>query len=233
MDNSIENENEEEINKKKAFRKEFFGHISISAFLFIICIWDRIVNIPRFPKNFLFLTQIDLYINMIYYSLCIYYNLASKKGAKGKYQLLFNFNFCVSFVVFIMYWSMFIFDRETLYKKDTKLMVPTSLNMSLHGGVFFANLFEQFYFNKRNNPSYVKIWFYLAFTICYIGILYLAKMLFDIRVYPFIYGSLFKFIFICLSAFAVCLVGHCIYNFMTRESAPKSKEKNFQQFELN
>ena len=227
------NENEEEINKKKEFRKEFFGHISISILLFIIFIWDRIVNIPKFPKNFLFLTQIDLYINMIYYLLCIYYNITSKKGAKEKYQLLFNLNFCISFVVFIMYWSMFIFDRETLYKKDTKVMVPTFLNMSLHGGVFIANLFEQFYINKRKNPSYVKIWFYLAFTICYIGILYLAKMLFDIRVYPFIYGSLLKFIFICLSAFAVCLIGHWIYYLMTRETSPKSKEKNFQQFELN
>ena len=48
-------ENDEEIKTKKQLRKEFMGHLIITTFLFFICIWDRIVNIPRFPKNFLFL----------------------------------------------------------------------------------------------------------------------------------------------------------------------------------
>ena len=231
MENS--HENDEEIKTKKQLRKEFMGHLIITTFLFFICIWDRIVNIPRFPKNFLFLTQIDLYINIIYYSLCLYYNIIIKEEAKHKYQILYNFNFCVSFVVFIMYWSMFIFDRETLYKKDSKLMVPPLLNMALHGGVFIVNLFEQFLINKRQKPSYIKLWFYLLFTILYVGTLYIFKILFDIRVYPFIYGSILKFIFICISAFVVCLIGHLIYFLMTREKTPKSKEKNFQQFEMN
>ena len=50
-------QDKEEILKKKIFSKDFILHILISSFLFVIFIWDRIVNIPKFPKNFLFLTK--------------------------------------------------------------------------------------------------------------------------------------------------------------------------------
>ena len=223
----------EEINNKKKFKIEYILHILISSFLSIICIWDRIVNIPKFPKNFLFLTQIDLYINMLYYFICLYYNTTKKAEIKGKYQLFFNFNFCVSFVVFIMYWSMFIFARETLYKKDTKLIAPFSLNILLHGGVFTINIFEIILTRKRAKNSYIKIWFLLFFTIVYVGILYLAKLLFNIKVYPFIYGSIFKFIIVTVSSFIVCLIGNFIYSLIMKTKKAKSKEKDFEELEMN
>ena len=223
----------EEINNKKKFKIEYILHILISSFLSIICIWDRIVNIPKFPKNFLFLTQIDLYINMLYYFICLYYNTTKKAEIKGKYQLFFNFNFCVSFVVFIMYWSMFIFARETLYKKDTKLIAPFSLNILLHGGVFTINIFEIILTRKRAKNSYIKIWFLLFFTIVYVGILYLAKLLFNIKVYPFIYGSIFKFIIVTVSSFFVCLIGNFIYSLIMKTKKAKSKEKDFEELEMN
>jgi hypothetical protein len=226
------NDNEEN-NEKINSRKDLIIHIIILFILFIICIWDRIINIPKFPKNFLFLTQIDLYTNIIYYSIYLYFNIIKKKEIQTKYQLLFNFNFCLSFCVCFMYWSMLIFDKQTLYKKDSNKMVPTALNILLHGGVFICNLFLIFLSKRKEKIIYVQNWFYLLFSIAYVVILYLLNILFDIRVYPFIYGSLLKFILICLSAFAVCLIGHWIYYLMTRETAPKSKEKNFQQFELN
>ena len=223
----------EEINNKKKFKIEYILHILISSFLSIICIWDRLVNIPKFPKNFLFLTQIDLYINMLYYFICLYYNTTKKAEIKGKYQLFFNFNFCASFVVFIMYWSMFIFARETLYKKDSKLIAPFSLNILLHGGVFIINIFEIILTRKRAKNSYIKIWFFLFFTIVYVGILYLAKLLFNIKVYPFIYGSIFKFIIVTVSSFIVCLIGNFIYSLIMKTKKAKSKEKDFEELEMN
>ena len=226
-------EDKEEILQKKILSKEFILHILISSFLFIIFIWDRIVNIPKFPKNFLFLTQIDLYINMVYYFHCLYINFIKQKENKEKYHLLFNFNFCLSFVVFIMYWSMFIIDRETLYKKNSKYIAPFSLNILLHGGVFIANLFEIFLIIRKQKVSYVKTLFFLIFTVVYVGILYLVKLLFNIKIYPFIYGSIFKFIFVVCSAFVVCLVGQYIYFYITKPNKPKSKEKNFQELEMN
>ena len=44
-------------------------YIISSIILILICIWDRIVNIPKFPYCFLYNTQIDLYANMLYYIL--------------------------------------------------------------------------------------------------------------------------------------------------------------------
>ena len=118
---SIEDNKEENIKKNK-IRKELMIYFLIEVILCIICIWDRIIDIPRFPKCFLFLTQIDLYCNMIYYSLNIYNifnNNDSKK--KEKFHYFFNFNFCVSFVVFAMYWPMLLLDKKTLYKNDKEI----------------------------------------------------------------------------------------------------------------
>ena len=226
-------DNNEENNNKKIFKIEFILHIFISSFLSIICVWDRIVNIPKFPKNFLFLTQIDLYLNMIYYFICLYYNITKKIEIKEKYQLFYNFNFCLSFVVFIMYWSMFLFDRETLYKKNSQYIAPIFLNILLHGGVFIVNLLEIFFIKKRIKISYFRTWFFLFFTVVYIGILYLVKLLFNIKVYPFIYGSIFKFIIVTFSGFIVCLIGNFIYAFILKKKNSKNKEKDFEELEMS
>ena len=170
---------------------------------------------------------------MIYYFQCLYYNFKKQKENKEKIHLLFNFNFCLSFVVFIMYWAMFILDRETLYKKNSKYIAPFSLNILLHGGVFIANLFEIFLVIRKQKVPYVKILFFLIFTIVYAGMLYLVKYLFNIKIYPFIYGSIFKLIFVICCAFGVCLIGQYIYVYITKSCKPKSKEKNFQELEMN
>ena len=230
----MKNKNEQKESKKK-LRNELIIHSIIMIILFIICVWDRKVNIPKFPKNFLFLTQICLYTNMIYYSLCIYNNIKEKTtvNKKSKLLLLFNFNFCVSFVVFIMYWSMLFLDKATLYKKETKIKVPTLLNLLLHGGVFTANIFEIFIINKNKNKPYINIIFYFSFTVFYVGILYFLKILFEIKIYPFIYGNILKFILISSSSFIICLIGHYIYILITKQKVDKKDENNYEEFELS
>ena len=107
--------NKEEISKKE-FKYELIIHSIYSIILLFICGWDRIINIPTFPKNFLFLTQICLYSNMIYYLFGLYKNIRQQVtiSKSSKFLLLFNFNFTISFVVFIMYWSMLFLDKATL-----------------------------------------------------------------------------------------------------------------------
>ena len=172
---------------------------------------------------------------MIYYSLCIYNNIKEKTtvNKKSKLLLLFNFNFCVSFVIFIMYWSMLFLDKATLYKKETKIKVPTLLNLLLHGGVFTANIFEIFIINKNKNKPYINIIFYFCFTVFYVGILYFLKMLFEIKIYPFIYGNILKFLLISSSSFIICLIGHYIYILITKQKVDKKDENNYEEFELS
>ena len=221
----------EEMKNKNILNKEFILNISISSNLLIICIWDRKVNIPRFPKNFLFLTQIDLYLNMIYYFICLFFNIKKKK-IKEKYQIFFNFNVCISFVVFIMYWSMLIFDSKTLYK-NTEVKVPFSLNLLLHGGIFIANLLKLILTNQTLNNTYIKMEYFLFCTVSYVGILYLAKMILDIKVYPFIYGSISKFFLVVISAFIVCLIGNLIYIKIKKEKEKIKKEQNYEELEMS
>ena len=231
----MEKKDKKEIIPKKKIKNELIIHIMILIILLFICGWDRVINIPRFPKNFLFLTQICLYTNIIYYIINLYHNLKKQNALDINSNLLFflNFNFSISFVVFIMYWSMIILDKTTLYKKETKVKVPTFLNMLLHGGIFTANLFEIFFMNKRKKFSYIKIVFYFFFTIIYIGILYISKILFNIKVYPFIYGNVLKFLIIIFASFITCLVGHYIYIFLTKKKIENKNENNYEEFELN
>lgn len=230
----MKNKNEQKESRKK-LRNELIIHSTIMLILFIICVWDRKVNIPKFPKNFLFLTQICLYTNIIYYSFCIYNNIKEKTtvNKNTKLLLLFNFNFCVSFVVFVMYWSMLFLDKATLYKKETKIKVPTLLNLLLHGGVFTANLSELFIVNKNKNKPYISIIFYFCFTVFYVGLLYLLKIFFEIKIYPFIYGNIFKFLLISSSSFIICLIGHYIYILISKQKENKKDENDYEEFELS
>ena len=229
----IENKNKEKETKIK-LKKEIIIHSIIMIILFAICVWDRKVNIPKFPKNFLFLTQICLYSNMLYYFLCLYHDIKDQINIyKNKLLLLYNFNFCVSFVVFVMYWNMLFLDKTTLYKKETKIKVPTLLNILLHGGVFSSNLFELFNIKITQNIPYISIKFYLCFTISYVGMLYLAKILFGIKVYPFIYGNILKFLLISFTAFIFTLIGHYIYILITQRRNKKKDKNNYEEFELN
>ena len=149
-----------------------------------------------------------------------------------KLLLLFNFNFCVSFVVFIMYWSLLFIDKTNLYRKDSKIQVPSLLNMLLHGGVFTSNLVEIFFVNKRSKKPYISIIFYFFFTFIYLSLLYILKIFFDIKVYPFIYGNFLKFLLISLVSVIICLIGHYVYIFITKQKDEKNDKNNYEEFEL-
>ena len=230
----MENKKNEEAISKKEFKYELIIHSIYSIILLFICGWDRIINIPTFPKNFLFLTQICLYSNMIYYLFGLYKNIRQQVtiSKSSKFLLLFNFNFTISFVVFIMYWSMLFLDKATLYKKETKIKVPTFLNILLHGGIFTGNIFNIIFINTKKKYTYIRIKFYLFFTIFYISALYISKIIFGIKIYPFIYGNAFKFLLISITSFIICLIGHFIYVFITKQKEEKNSEKNYEEFEL-
>lgn len=200
------------IKKKKNDKKACCSHLFILLLLFVIAIWDRIINVPKFPTNFLYLTQIDLYLSILYFLLMLLVDM-SKKESKKQYQKLFNFSFTLSFIVFVMFWSMLLFIPESLYGNVQK--PPIGLLASLHGGVFICNLLEQLVIVKRKNPKFINQLVYFVFTIVYIGALSIIYYLFELKVYPFIYGSMLSFFIVCLGGFLCSLIGHRIYICMT------------------
>ena len=191
-----------------------YFHIIILIFLISICIWDRIINIPKFPFNFFYVTQIDLYINIIYYILIIIVDF-NNLNPKLHYQKFFNFNFSLSFLVTIMFWGMLIIDKRTLYKRG--IHIPFSLIFSLHGGVFIVNICEQLFFCQRRNPKYCSIKLYFIITLIYTFTIKLLYDLFEIKTYPFAFKSIKLMIGINFIGFITCVIGHYIYKFLSKQ----------------
>lgn len=211
------------IKKKKNNRFPLYSHLIILFILIGINIWDRIINKPSFPKNFLYLTQIDLYISILYYLFCLITDIF-KKESKKYYHKFFNFCFTLSFIVFVMYWLMFFIDNSSLYKQG--IQIPLVLTILLHGGVFICNLIEQIFIQKRKSPAYCNQVIYFFFTVIYIGMLSIINYLLDFKVYPFIYGSLLSFFIICIGGFLTSLLGHRLYMFLTRKNKKLSLDDN-------
>jgi len=191
-----------------------YFHIIILIFLISICIWDRIINIPKFPFNFFYVTQIDLYINIIYYILIIIVDF-NNLNPKLHYQKFFNFNFSLSFLVTIMFWGMLIIDKRTLYKRG--IHIPFSLIFCLHGGVFIINICEQLFFCQRRNPKYCSIKLYFIITLIYTFTIKLLYDLFEIKTYPFAFKSIKLMIGINFIGFITCVIGHYIYKFLSKQ----------------
>lgn len=191
-----------------------YFHIIILIFLISICIWDRIINIPKFPFNFFYVTQIDLYINIIYYILIIIVDF-NNLNPKLHYQKFFNFNFSLSFLVTIMFWGMLIIDKRTLYKRG--IHIPFSLTFCLHGGVFIINICEQLFFCQRRNPKYCSIKLYFIITLIYTFTIKLLYDLFEIKTYPFAFKSIKLMIGINFIGFITCVIGHYIYKFLSKQ----------------
>ena len=214
---------------KKVNKKQIIGHAAILIILSAICIWDRIVNIPKFPKNCLFLTQIDLYLSMIYYAISLIDDLKNI-NSKQHYQKFFNFIFCVSFEVFVMFWCMFFLSKNLIYgKSNKKEIAPLPLNILLHGGVFVLNLIEQVIINPRKKPSYFKFFYFFIFELLYLLALQFFQFSLKVKIYPFLYGGLWKLLTVAVTGFLVCLIGHSLYYWLTSragniESSEKGKE---------
>lgn len=198
------------------------SHIILESILLGICIWDRIVNIPKYPYNFFYMTQIDLYLHIVYFALILFEDCRHGNSFLA-YQQYFNFCFSISFLCFVMYWGMIIFNPNTLYKKG--ITIPFLLNFGLHGGVFFINLCEQLLINQRRKPSYIKWYFNFIYTLLYTILLKSLYVFWTIKVYPFAYKSNLLLICVNLAGFGVSMVGHYLYVYLTNLSCLFKEEK--------
>ena len=227
----MEIKNEKQINKNKNnnnFIRSLFHHL-ILLYLILICIWDRIENVPKFPYNFLYLTQIDLYINIIYYFLICLKEQKKEKNLKKSYEKFFNFCFSFSFNAFIMFWLIFINNKKNLFK--IKIKFSFFLIFNLHGGIFLINLIEAIFLNKRNKPKTINLFFYFFFAVIYPFFLRFIYFKFGIKSYPFITKNFFLVFGIVFISLLMCLIGHFIYVFISKEKE-EEKENNEKKEEL-
>lgn len=188
-------------------RKKYF-HIACSAILSLICMWDRVQNIPKFPYCFLYETQIALYSTTFYFCISTFYDINNKIPPKIV-DKIFNFSFADSAVASLMFWILYFNDKGNVIKKDIEFSF--ALACLLHGGVFLLTILEILLGNLKKNMSYLSFWFYMGFLIIYTSLLYFNYHIFGIKVYPYATKSITILIFVNLLGFIICMIFHYAY----------------------
>ena len=131
-----------------------------------------------------------------------------KEDILGEYQKkeseIFRFNFCLSFLVFVLYWGMYFTNRDGVLARNR--VVPPVLDFLLHGGNFFANLFTHIKLMEKNEVNLNISWkFFISFSFLYTSFYKIIYFIFDFPVYPLVSKMNLK-IFILLSFIGSCLL---------------------------
>ena len=212
--------------KKSHSKFSLISHFLILIFLISICIWDRIENVPKFPYNFIYLTQIDLYINIIYYTLILIQDFKQKNTKiLGKF---FNFCFSFSFNAFVMFWLIYFNNSKNLYNKKIKLNFI--LVFFLYGLVFFINFLEATIINKRKNTQKISLFYYVFLAVIYPFFLRFLYFNFGIKSYPFITKNFYYVFLIVFFSFLVCVFGHLFYVFISNFNVENEEKENELKF---
>ena len=212
--------------KKSHSKFSLISHFLILIFLISICIWDRITNVPKFPYNFIYLTQIDLYINIIYYTLILIQDFKQKNTKI--FAKFFNFCFSFSFNAFVMFWLIYLTNSKNLYKKKYKLNFI--LVFFLHGGVFIINFLEATIINKRKKTQTISLFYYVFLAVIYPFFLRFIYFNYGIKSYPFITKNFYYVFLIVFFSFLVCVFGHFFYVFISNFNIENEEKENELKF---
>ncbi|XP_016009814.2 androgen-dependent TFPI-regulating protein [Rousettus aegyptiacus] len=128
----------------------------LSWYIFIIYyIYQLKVDIQKqsiLPKGqqWQYATFINLFLQTIFYGVaCLEDVLRRIKGKKDiKFitafrDLLFtSLGFPVSTIIFLLFWSLFLYDREVVYPKNLDYIIPVWLNHAMHTSILPFSLIE-------------------------------------------------------------------------------------------
>ena len=96
--------------------KKIFYYIGLVILHYAIHYWSHSVFVIPFMRRICFLTNISLFLNTVYYTSMLLVHLNLIKFHPDLEKGLFKFAYCISFVVFSLYWAMVVFTPELLYK---------------------------------------------------------------------------------------------------------------------
>jgi hypothetical protein len=126
-----------------------------------------------------------------------------KKNFASLEDSYFKLAFCLSFVVFTLFWAMIMFDRNMVIDPDNE--TPTFLNVFTHGGNFLLNIFEHLYVKPRGDATRINIFFFTGFMVMYSSSLKLIASLTGFAAYPFVDKAPILHYFI-VNVIGLCLV---------------------------
>ena len=166
------------INKKKDNKLLSYIHKIIFGALISIIIYNFVFKYKKEKYNFLNLEEINIYVNSVYYILCIIKE-ANKKDIKKLYQKYFHFCFTISAAFPFLFFTNYLLSNNDNLNIDISL-----LNIALIISPFILNIMETIII-KRFKPLYLNLFFLLFLIACYYTLIhFFGKMGMNIGDFP-------------------------------------------------
>ena len=191
-------------------------HKIIFASLISIILYDFIFKYKKDNYNFLNIEEINLFINVGYYILCIM-NEMNGKDMKRLYQRFFHFCFSISASVPILFFLTYLLNSSENIEFDLTL-----INIVLLIGPLALNILETLII-KRFKPLLLPIYILIfAIILYYLIIHFFGKMGMKIGIFPA--ERLSEFIFVL--KLGICTIigagwGWQFYKFLTKPKISK------------
>ena len=191
-------------------------HKIIFASLISIILYDFIFKYKKDNYNFLNIEEINLFINVGYYILCIM-NEMNGKDMKRLYQRFFHFCFSISASVPILFFLTYLLNSSENIEFDLTLV-----NIVLLIGPLALNILETLII-KRFKPLLLPIYILIfAIILYYLIIHFFGKMGMKIGIFPA--ERLSEFIFVlklCICTIIGAGCGWQFYKFLTKPKISK------------
>jgi len=191
-------------------------HKIIFASLISIILYDFIFKYKKDNYNFLNIEEINLFINVGYYILCIM-NEMNGKDMKRLYQRFFHFCFSISASVPILFFLTYLLNSSENIEFDLTLV-----NIVLLIGPLALNILETLII-KRFKPLLLPIYILIfAIILYYLIIHFFGKMGMKIGIFPA--ERLSEFIFVLKLGICTIIGAGCgwqFYKFLTKPKISK------------
>ena len=191
-------------------------HKIIFASLISIILYDFIFKYKKDNYNFLNIEEINLFINVGYYILCIM-NEMNGKDMKRLYQRFFHFCFSISASVPILFFLTYLLNNSENIEFDLTLV-----NIVLLIGPLALNILETLII-KRFKPLLLPIYILIfAIILYYLIIHFFGKMGMKIGIFPA--ERLSEFIFVLKLGICTIIGAGCgwqFYKFLTKPKISK------------
>ena len=193
-------------------------HKIIFASLISIILYDFIFKYKKDNYNFLNIEEINLFINVGYYILCIM-NEMNGKDMKRLYQRFFHFCFSISASVPILFFLTYLLNSSENIEFDLTL-----INIVLLIGPLALNILETLII-KRFKPLLLPIYILIfAIILYYLIIHFFGKMGMKIGIFPA--ERLSEFIFVLKLGICTIIGAGCGWQFYKCLTKPKISKIN-------
>ena len=178
-------------------------------------------------KSLIYLSNINLYSNLIYTSLMFYSCVIHPNHfiTIDKIQNYFyKFNFCFSFTVLCIYWAIVSIDVNLVLKRS----IPIALDLFLHGGIFCLLLFEHYFISRKRFTKKIGLKFFIYFYIAYSFTLFNIYYLFGVTLYPLINQiDLIEYFILTLISFFISAISTLIYKVLIEINIWSDEDNQF------